>query len=221
MYVIHVLRGGPNPLLDGHVLPSLFILLPSKTQVAYTRMWNQIQLLCPQAHPLHMLMDFEKASINSFQQLWPNTQVKGYFFHLTQNVWRKVQGVGFARYSQDAEMAIRIRLLPALAFAAPDEVPQLFALVAEQLPITEARDPILYLENTYIGRVLPGGGIQAPLFPISMWNYYLETRLGLPRTNNAVEFSNVISVKTASESVMFQHCSGVYSCCCELLSILW
>ena len=104
---------------------------------------------------------------------------------LTQNVWRKVQGVGLqARYSQDAELAIRIRLLPALAFAAPDEVPQLFALVAEQLPITEARDLILYFENTYIGRVLPGGGIQAPLFPISMWNYYLETPFGLPRTNN-------------------------------------
>ena len=133
VYVIHALRGGPNPLLDGHVLPSLFILLPNKTQVTYTRMWNQIQLLCPHAHPLHMLMDFEKASINSFQQLWPNTQVKGCFFHLTQNVWRKVQGVGLqARYSQDAELAIRIRLLPALAFAAPDEVPQLFALVVRQ-----------------------------------------------------------------------------------------
>ena len=100
----------------------------------------------------------------------------------------KVQGVGLqARYSRDAELAIRIRLLPALAFAAPDEVPQLFALVAEQLPITEASDLILYFENTYIGRVLPGGGIQAPLFPISMWNYYLETPFGLPRTNNAVK----------------------------------
>ena len=72
-------------------------------------------------------------------------------------------------------------------FAAPDEVPQLFALVAEQLPVTEARDLILYFENTNIGRVLPGGGIQAPLFPISMWNYYLETPFGLPRTNNAVK----------------------------------
>ena len=98
-----------------------------------------------------MLMDFEKASINSFQQLWPNTQVKGCSFHLTQNVWRKVQGVGLqAGYSQDAELAICIRLFPALAFAAPDEVPQ---LVAEQLPIPEARDLSLYFENTYIGGV--------------------------------------------------------------------
>ena len=66
VYVIHVLRGEPNPLLDGHVLTSLFVLLPNKTQVTYTRMWNQVHLLCPHAHPLHMLMDFEN-SINSFQ----------------------------------------------------------------------------------------------------------------------------------------------------------
>ena len=67
----------------------------------------------------------------------------------------KVQGVDLqARYSQDEELAIRIRLLPALAFAAPYEIPQLFALVSEQLPITEARDLILYFENTYIGRVI-------------------------------------------------------------------
>ena len=38
VYVIHALRGGPNPLLDGHLLPSLFVLLPNKTQITYTRM---------------------------------------------------------------------------------------------------------------------------------------------------------------------------------------
>ena len=71
-----------------------------------------------------------------------------------------------AAYIQDAELAIRIRLLPSLASAAPDEVPHLFPLVAELLPVPEARDIIQYFENTYIGRVLPGGGVRAPLIPI-------------------------------------------------------
>ena len=188
VYVIHALRGGPNPLLDGHLLPSLFILLPNKTQVTYTRMWEQVNLICPHAQPLCMLMDFEKAAINSFQQVWQNTEVKGCFFHLTQNVWRKVQGIGLqAQYIQDPELAMRIRLLPALAFAAPNEVPDLLTLVAQQLPMPEASELIHYFEKTYVGRFLPGGTFQAPLFPISMWNYYHETPFGLPRTNNAVE----------------------------------
>ena len=86
VYVIHALHGGPNPLLDARLLPSLFILLPNKMQVMYTSMWEQVNLICPHAQPLCMLMVFEKAAINSFQQVWQNTEVKGCFFHLTQNV---------------------------------------------------------------------------------------------------------------------------------------
>ena len=70
VYVIHALRGGPDPLQNGHLLPSLFILLTNKTQVTYTRMWQQIKVLCPYAHPNQMIMDFEKAAINSFEQVF-------------------------------------------------------------------------------------------------------------------------------------------------------
>ena len=96
-------------------------------------MWEQVQLLCPLANPEEMLMDFEKAAINSFKQTWPASVVKGCFFHLTQNLWRKVQVAGLqVVYSQDQELAIRIRMTPALAFAAPFEVPNLFNEVAAQ-----------------------------------------------------------------------------------------
>ena len=40
VYVLHALRGGPDPLKQGHLLPSLFVLLPNKTQATYTRMKN-------------------------------------------------------------------------------------------------------------------------------------------------------------------------------------
>ena len=73
--------------------------------------------------------------------------------------WRKVQGVGLqAGYIQNAELAICIRLLPALAFA-PDEVPQLFTPVVEQLPIPEGRDLLRkYLHRTWFTR-----GVLRPL----------------------------------------------------------
>ena len=188
VYVIHALRGGPDLTKDGHLLPSLFVLLPNKTEATYTKMWEQVQLLCPLANPEEMLMNFEKAAINSFKQTWPASVVKGCFFHLTQNLWRKVQAAGLqVVYSQDQELAIRIRMFPALAFAAPFEVPNLFNEVAAHLPTPEADDIIQYFERTYIGRTLPGGAYQQALFPISMWNYHFDTALGLPRTTNAVE----------------------------------
>ena len=57
VYTIHGLRGGPNPLQDGHILPSLFVLLPNNTEITYTKMWEQIHLFCPTAQPTHMIMD--------------------------------------------------------------------------------------------------------------------------------------------------------------------
>ena len=188
VYVIHALRGGPDLMKDGHLLPSLFVLLPNKTEATYTRMWEQVQLLCPQADPAEMLMDFELAAINSFEHTWPGAVVKGCFFHLTQNLWRRVQAAGMqAEYSQDQELAIRIRLIPALAFAAPHEVPDLFNEVAAQLPTPAADGLMEYFERTYVGRILPGGTYQQPLFPVEMWNHHFDTAFGLPRTTNAVE----------------------------------
>ena len=103
-------------------------------------------------------MDFEMAAINSFQHTWPAAMVEGCFFHLTQNLGARCRQQGMqAEYSQDQELAIRIRQIPALALAAPHEVPDLLAEVAAQLPTPEANDLIQYFERTYIGRTLPGG----------------------------------------------------------------
>ena len=148
VYTIHGLRGGPNPLQDGHLLPSLFVLLPNKTEATYIRMWEQIHLLCPTTQPTHMIMDFELAAINSSELEWPLTNVKGCFFHLTQNEWRKIQEVGLqADYMQDEDLALRLCMLPALAFASPFDVPELFPQVIEQLNIPEATELALYLSK--------------------------------------------------------------------------
>ena len=133
-------------------------------------------------------MNFEKAAINSFQQVWPATQVKCCFFHLTHNIWSKIQAEGLqAAYNQDEELALRIRLLPALAFVSPFDVLEVFGDVVQELPMPQATGLVLYFEKTYVGRKLPGGIYQDPLFPIEMWNYHYDTAFGLPRTTNAVE----------------------------------
>ena len=46
---------------------------------------------------------------------------------------------------------------------------------------------VLYFERTYVGRVLPGGTFQQPIFPIEMWNCHFEVLAGFPRTINSVE----------------------------------
>ncbi|KAI6649877.1 MULE and FLYWCH domain containing protein [Oopsacas minuta] len=113
VYVMHGLPGD-DAMKTGHLLPSLFVLLPNKTEDTYRRMWEQIRLLCPLAQPEKILLGFEKGAINSFEHVWPNIVVKCCFFHLTH----------------DEELAIRIRKISALAFALPADVPNLFGQVA-------------------------------------------------------------------------------------------
>ena len=63
--MIHTLCVGHDLLKDGHLLPSLFVLLPNKTEAIYSKIWEEIQFICPQADPAEMLMDYEKAGTNA------------------------------------------------------------------------------------------------------------------------------------------------------------
>ena len=61
-----------------------------------------------------------------------------------------------------------------------------FEAVSEDFPL-DAQAVIDYFEDTYIGRLRPGGHRRAPLFDMELWNMYNQTIDDLPRTNNAVE----------------------------------
>ena len=166
LYVIHGLKGVTKPMKDGHLLPSLFVLLPNKLQETYHKMWNQVKILCPDACPTNLIVDFEKAAINAFESHFLQTQVKGCFFHLTQNVWRKIQELGLKKkYQQDSSFALQIRKIPALAFATSTDVPELFNQLFMELP-TDAYDLALYFESTYIGRHIPTPDCDSQHFPI-------------------------------------------------------
>ena len=154
----------------GHLLPSIFVLLPNKTEATYRIMWEPMRILCSAAQPVHMLLDFYKAAINSFTHVWPNALVKCCFFHLTQNLWLQ------ADYIHNEELDLAIRKIPALAFAPPDSIPDLFAQVAQELPPTSQIAEILdYFQSTYIGRTSLDGYYQTVTFPIDLWNYHYDT----------------------------------------------
>ena len=71
-----------------------------------------------------------------------------------------------AQYNIVEDFALRIRFLPSLAFVSPLDVRQYFEAVVEHLPMPASQELILYFERTYIGRRLPGGNHQDPIYPI-------------------------------------------------------
>ena len=145
-------------------------LLPNKTEATYRRMWEQIRTLCSLAHPRKMLLDFEKAAINSFE-VWPDTLVRCCFFHLTQNIWRKVQAAGMqADYNHDEELAMRIRQLPAcICFALRCTLPVCSCSAATTDATGKRSSPVLRtdLHRAYSTRRHPSGAA-VPYLPVEL-----------------------------------------------------
>ena len=108
-------------------------------------MWEAIKPLCPHTHPTHLLIDFEKAVANVFTDIWPHTRIKRCLFHLTQNIFRKIQAEGL----QNESFAIQIDLSPALAFAPPSNVLNFFAGVVQDLPMPMAEGTYYFLSLKY------------------------------------------------------------------------
>ncbi|CAF4637691.1 unnamed protein product, partial [Didymodactylos carnosus] len=77
------------------VIPVVFALLPNKNQQTYRRLINELTELCPLWNPKSIMMDFERAAINvsggSFTTTTNASTMSGCFFHLQNNIQRKVQ----------------------------------------------------------------------------------------------------------------------------------
>lgn len=172
--------------VEGKVLPCVFVLLPSKTQVCYTTTIRQLHTINPNLNPTTVLIDFELAIKNALETVFPGVIVSGCFFHFSQNIWRRVQASGLQeRYQEDFNFVTDVRMIAALAFVPENDVERFFNLLSNS--VDPELDVILdYIEENYIG-VIRRGRYRRPRFPYSMWGVYDRVVNDLPRTNNSVE----------------------------------
>jgi hypothetical protein len=179
LYTIHA-------LVHERTIPCIYALLPNKSQATYTSLLQQLMTLHANLNPVTLMVDFEQAMINSIQQVLPNAQVKGCFYHFSQNLYRKIQEQGLQqRYQEDTDFAIKIRMVAALAFVPPNDVIAAFEELCEQI-LPDSQAFVDYFEDTYIGRPQRRGR-RAPMFRNEVWNMFDRAEHELPRTNNYVE----------------------------------
>lgn len=175
-----------HALVNGRTVTCIYALLQNKTQDTYTKLFNILTTLNANLKPTSVMIDFEMAVINSLEIVFPESEVKGCFFHLSQNIYRKIQENGLQqRYQEDSNFALKLRMIPALAFVPTDDVVGAFEQLSEILP-PESRAVADYFEDAYIGRPQRRGRRQ-PIFAIEMWNMHNRAGDELPKTNNSVE----------------------------------
>ncbi|CAF1096383.1 unnamed protein product [Rotaria sordida] len=84
LYIIHA-------VYRDHVTPVCYALLRRKDASTYERLFNEILKFAPEWTPESMLIDYEKACINAYQSVFPDALLSGCYFHLKQNLHRKLQ----------------------------------------------------------------------------------------------------------------------------------
>ena len=115
-------------------------MVNGKSENLYTRIFQELSDLILKQYKLtistkFIITDFEKAVINSTRAVF-NLKNKACFFHLSQNIWKKVQNEKMvSEYITNSEFQKLVKSLVALAFLTPAKIPILFNI----------REPILEL----------------------------------------------------------------------------
>lgn len=181
VYTIHC-------LVDRKAVPMIYALLCNKTKNTYIRLFTKIKELGQNftLTPSSILSDFEQAAHRAIEEVFPNAEVVGCFFHLSQNLWRQIQKTPglVAQYKERDEIRKHCKFLLALAFVPAKDVPFVFEILKEEGFPEEMNTIVNYWESTYVGTRTEG---ILPVFQISIWNMYERLQSHLPRTNNSLE----------------------------------
>ena len=157
---------------DRRIFPCVFSLLPNKNESTYNRLFEQLLQLVNNLGngPNDVLVDFERSTINAFENR--NIEVQGCFYHPSANIWKHTQYLGLSqRYNQKKELALYIRMLPALAFLPAGDVTEGFEELVDTIRVLydDVGDDLLqYFKDTYISRYRRNAPIRPPLFAINL-----------------------------------------------------
>lgn len=175
-----------HALIDNKAVPLVYCLIQDKTEATYIRVFEKIVELLPTVNPASIMSDFEKATQNAIQHVFPNARLVGCLFHLGQCLWRKVQDLGLSQlYHDNEECRMTVKMLLALSFVPVNDVCTAFEHLVEASP-AEIMPLVDYWEDTYIGRRRRNRRGD-PRFALAIWNVHNRVAENLPRTNNSVE----------------------------------
>ena len=139
--------------INGRILPCICALLLNKTEEIYTKLFREVEQHVANS-PTNILMDSEWAGSNSVHQVYPNTEFKGCFYHISSNMWKHIQNLGLqSHYQGDKNFALWLRMFSALAFIPPNDVMRYFELLIDEIRNNfndECNNLINYFEHTFI-----------------------------------------------------------------------
>lgn len=147
--------------------------------------------------PSKIISDFEKAIINACDHVFPDVPLVGCFFHLSQNLRRKMNKTGVEELYRDPKnekLRTDIHMILALSYVPVEDVRQVYRQLRRE--VSPKILPVLdYFGETYVigvpaKRRKKAKGrkkASAPTYDPKVWNQFNAALDGSHRTNNISE----------------------------------
>jgi len=168
----------------------------------YSLMWNEILKFADESNYAipdspTIILDFEKASANSFTSLFPNGKILGCYFHFWQTIHKNLKKKQvYSLYKNDHTFNKKIKNIACLAFLPEEEVVSTLTELHSLFP-PEAGEFLKYFDETFVrgkllrtvahGRKDIYGG---PRYAVLEWNVFNRFEHDLERTSNMMESTN-------------------------------
>ena len=178
-----------HDIVNGDVLPLVCTLMANKTEKRYSKLFSELKALGPTLSPRTIMTDFERAAINAFRAVFPDSDQQGCFFHFSQCLFRSIQSNGLQQlYESDAGFALKMRMIAAIAFVPVAGVVTSFEHLIDNTDFPKETQSVLdYFKDTWIGRANRRLIRRPPRFDHVLWNCFDAAKFCAFKTNNVCE----------------------------------
>lgn len=126
-------------VLNSEIYPVAFILSENKYTETYDEAFGAIRKICFEQNknlqPERFLFDFEPDLMKAIMSFFPESQIKGRWFHFTQSLKRKLFSIGLKqKYLNDQKFKIWARQFSALALIPTNKIKDGMNIIIENLP---------------------------------------------------------------------------------------
>lgn len=188
-YTLFGLAGTPQ---TRRAFPMAFALMSCKTTALYRRLFQDLKGYFMRERiefaPKCIMIDFEKTAIRACSDEFILAKIHGCYFHFGQIIFKAISSHGLKlKFGTDAEFAVQIRKLIALAFLQPFQIQEAFESLVLRLPDDEATSQFIeWFRQNYIIKI---GAIQSnsASFPPEFWSIIHLVDHGLLTLQNSIE----------------------------------
>ena len=143
-----------------HTIPAVHCLMTAKTEGIYKAVLDSLVAHIPGFKPVASMSDWEQASRNAFNEVFPQIRIYGCVFHYTQCIWSKVRKLGLSHgFKSNTEISKFARLLMAIPFLPASLITPTFDLIPT--PSLEANEASMveklkkYVKRYWLNHITP------------------------------------------------------------------